>query len=401
MSFAAYPKIYQNQEPAMSKPRRFRFILILMILFLILGCNMPFGRISGNSSPENTQPVQADTQVPVNSTPTQMDVAVESDISIDYLYTDGLVTSLYHLYGTVLDNFVDVVLSNEGSQEASLVVETYIEGYTTTSSDTVRLEPGESIEVNQNPLLKTDAVDQLNSEKPATFHIRVTQIAPGDAVVLLDDSQQILMYSRRDFVWIDGFETNEEYELWAAWVTPTDPAVEELLRAAADYTSSGMMWSGYGGEEDDESGAVWERLEAIWEAEDNHYDLTYISTMVAFGPNTVQRMRLPAEVLEQASGNCVELTTLYASAAEAIGLESAIVRIPGHAFVAIRTDQNNANYYFIETTLIGRTNFSDAVDAGLDAWNDASPNLDAGEEGYVWVTIQTAREKGILPIPWN
>jgi len=209
------------------------------------------------------------------------------------------------------------------------------------------------------------------------------------------------MYSRRDFVWIDGFDWQEEYELWAAWVTPTDPKVEELIRAAADYTKTGTMWSDYGGEVNDENGKVWDRLQAIWRAEQERYDLTYISTMIAFGPNTVQRMRLPAEVLEQSSGNCVELAILFISAAEALGLEANIIRIPGHAFAAIRMDEENANYYFVETTMIGQSSFEDAVSYGSDEWDDASPHFDAGEEGYAWVTIPEMREKGILPIPWK
>jgi len=322
-------------------------------------------------------------------------------ISIEYVYTDGLITALYHLYGTVLDNFVDISLTNDGQETVTLVVETSIEGFTTTSSDTVYIDPGETVEIHHNPRLYAEAVNRLNSEQPGNFHIRILQIDPGEDQLLLDESRQILLYSRRDFVWVDGFDFNEEYKLWAAWVTPTDPAVESLIRSAAEYTGGGIMTSGYGGQVDDDDGSVWERLEAIWEAEQEVYHLTYISTMVAFGPNTVQRMRLPAEVLDQSSGNCIELAALFASAAEALGLETAIIRIPGHAYTAVRIDEVNANYYFIETTMVGQNSFSDAVDVGEANWNDAFPHFEAGEEGFAWVTIQDARLEGILPIPWR
>jgi hypothetical protein len=334
--------------------------------------------------------------------PTQTAISEQvGEIRVDYVYTDGLVTSLYHLYGSYLDHFVDITITNESADPATILVETYIEGYSTRSMDTVDVGPGEQVEIHQDPRLTPDAVDQLNSEQPGNFRIRVVQIVGSEERVLVDESQQILMYSRRDFVWIDGFETNEEYQLWAAWVTPTDPGVEALIRAAADYSDSGIMTSGYGGVENDEDGKVWNRLEAIWKAEKENYNLTYISTMVAFGPKTVQRMRLPAEVLDQSSGNCVELAALYASAAEALGLETAIIRIPGHAYTAVRMDDVNANYYFVETTMIGQSDFSDAVSVGKEEWEDAIPHFDAQEEGYAWVTIQDAREKGILPIPWK
>ena len=122
---------------------------------------------------------------------------------------------------------------------------------------------------------------------------------------------------------------------------------------------------------------------------------------MSFAPGSVQRIRLPAEVLEQQSGNCIELALLYASAAEALDLEAAIIGVPGHAFVAVRTDQENANYYFIETTMIGQASFEEAVDRGAQEFEEALPYLEDQAEGYGWVTIWDARENGILPLPWQ
>jgi len=283
----------------------------------------------------------------------------------------------------------------------TFVVQTEVEGYTNRVSDTVDVAAGESLEIHQNPRLLPESVDRLNSEQSGNFHIRVVSLDNGAEKLLLDETRQILLYSRRDFVWVDGFDWRDEYDLWAAWVTPTDPQVEALIRAAADYTKSGQMWSGYGGHTNDDDGGVWDRLQAIWRAEQNQYHLTYVSTMTTFGPKTVQRRRLPNEDLTQSSGNCVELAILFNAAAEALGLESAIVRIPGHAYTAVRMDAENANYYFIETTMIGQHTFDEAINVGAKEWDDASPHFDAQEEGYAWVTIPDVRKKGILPIPWK
>ncbi len=77
--------------------------------------------------------------------PTQTAVSEEvGEIQVDYVYTDGLVTALYHLYGSYLDHFVDITLTNNGTQTATIVVETSIEGYTTTAADTVDVGAGES-----------------------------------------------------------------------------------------------------------------------------------------------------------------------------------------------------------------------------------------------------------------
>jgi hypothetical protein len=320
-------------------------------------------------------------------------------IMIEYEYDNELVTSLYHLYGSVLDDFVNVFLTNNSDETTTLLVETQIEGYTATSADTVNVPPHEQVEVKQNPQLLPDAIDKLNAQHPGNFVIKVAELLEGKDDILLNESQEVTIYSRRDMVWIDGCTQQEEFELIAAWVTPNDPAVEELIRRAADYTDSGIMGNGYSGVLNDEKGYVWDRLQAIWRAEED-YNLIYISTPLAFGKvDWSQRIRTPYEVIDQSSGNCIETACLFASAAEALKLEAAIIYIPGHAYVGVRIDEENADYYFIETTLIGRASFSEAVDMGAQEWEDTSPHLDAQEDGYAWVNIYEAREKGILPMP--
>lgn len=336
-------------------------------------------------------------------TPVQEDIpaaAEAAQIDIYYEYDSELVTALYHLYGSVLDDYVNVFLTNNGDAPATLLVQTQIEGYTTTSASTVTVPPHEKAEVKQNPRLLPGAIEALNVRHPGNLVIKVTELKPGEDDILLSESQEVTVFSRRDMVWIDGCDAQEEYEFYAAWVTPNDPAVEELLRRAADYTDSGIIGNGYGDAVNDEEGTVWDRLQAIWRAEEE-YDLIYVSTPLAFAPGWSQRVRTPYEVLSQNGGNCIETSCLFASAVEALELEAAFVFIPGHVYVGVRLDQENADYYFVETTLIGRASFAEAVDSGASSWKETLPRLDAEEDGYLWVDIAEAREKGILPMPWR
>ena len=333
--------------------------------------------------------------------PTALPTSPPDALQVDYVYTSNLITIIYPLYGSTLDDFVVVTLANPRDTSAQLIVESEVTGYTTKSIDTVTVDAGKTLEVRQNPRLIPEVIDQLNVEKPAQFHLRVAELDNGVEKKILEETGDTLVYSRRDFpLSIPGFTETEVLELWAAMVTPNAPAVEELVRNAANYTSSGIIWSGYGDNVNDEGGGVWDRLQAIWRAEED-YNITYISTWISFAPGSVQRIRLPAETLEQHSGNCIETSLLFASAAEAMDLEVAIVAIPGHAFIGVRMDQENANYYFIETTLIGRASFKEAVDRANQEFQDALPHLDAKESPYGWVNIWEAREKGILPLPWQ
>jgi hypothetical protein len=323
-------------------------------------------------------------------------------IQVDYEYTSELISVLYPLYGSLLDDFIVMRITNENDQPARVVVESEILGYSDKAMDTVVVDPQQTVEVRQNPRLIPENIDKLNVDKPAKIQINVTGLVNGEERPILQQTHDTLVYARRDWPWeIKGFTAEENFELLTSMVMPNDPAVEGLIRAAADYTGTGTMWNGYAGYVNDENGGVWDRLQAIWKAESEVYNLTYISTLVSYAPGDVQRIRLPAEVLDQRSGNCIETSLLFASAAEALDLETALIRIPGHAFMAVRMDDENANYYFIETTMIGRTDFATAVERAGEEFQDALPHIAAGDEHYDWITVKDARAKGILPLPWK
>jgi hypothetical protein len=333
--------------------------------------------------------------------PTEQIFSVDK-IQVDYVYTSNLITVIYPLYGSKLDDFLIVTLTNGNTIPVKVLVESEISGYSDKAMDTVELQAGETLEIRQNPRLLTTVIDELNMEEPAQISIHVAALVEGVEKPLLAETAETVVYAHRDFPWsIPGFSQAEAYQLLASMVTPNDASVEELLRLAADYTDSGIIWGGYGDHVDDEDGGVWDRLDAIWQAEEQNYNLVYVNTPVSFAPGAVQRIRFPAEVLEQNGGNCIELALLYASAAEALNLESAIILIPGHAYVGVRTDEVNANYYFIETTLIGRSSFAEAVERGSQEFEDALPHIDAEEESFGWVEILDAREAGIYPLPWR
>ena len=322
-------------------------------------------------------------------------------ITADYTYKESLITPLAHLYGTFLDDFVIVTVDNANKTAVKVVVTSVINGYTDTATDTVTVDAGGSQEIRQNPRLMTTAIDGLNSEHQADLHVSVSYLDNGQPRTILDQTSQTLVTSRRDFPWgISGFTQQENFDLVVAMVTPTDTSVETLIRKAANYDPSGAMTSGYDSEKD-ANGTVFQRLADIWAAETTDFKLTYISTPITFASNSSQRIRLPGEVLDTNSGNCIELTLLYASVAEALGMQAAIIVIPGHAYIAIREDNKNDYYYFIETTMIGAATFTDAVKTGLSEWNDAADHVNASEADYGWVSIDDARAAGITPIPWR
>jgi hypothetical protein len=327
--------------------------------------------------------------------------ATVDQITADYTYKAELITPIAHLYGTELDDFVIVTIKNDNSSPVKVTVQSDISGYTDKASDTVTVAANGTEEIRQNPELTQAGYDSLNSQHPANLHVVVSYLESGQPRTILDQTSQTLITSRDDFPWsIKGFSQQRNYELVVAMITPTDPSVNALIRTAADYDPNGAMTSGYDSEQD-ANGTVAQRLSDIWQAEANDYKLMYISTPITFASGSSQRIRLPGEVLDQASGNCIELTLLYAAAVEDLDLQPALVIVPGHAYVAVRVDDTNDSYYFIETTMIGSATFSDAIKKGLSEWQTAQPHVANSEADYAWVSVPETRQSGITPIPWR
>lgn len=323
-----------------------------------------------------------------------------NQITAKFDYRDRLITPLAHLYGKFLADFVVITVQNDNTSAVKIVAMSEIPGFTNQATDTVTVEAGASQEIRQNPRLTTSAINDLSSEKQADVHVVVSYLDNGQSRTVLDQTATTTVTSRRDFPWaIDNMTEAQDYELLSAMITPTDPKVEELITKAAKYNPGKVMTSGYNKAKDADHD-VQQRLSALWQAETTDYHLTYVSTTETFDQNS-QRIRLPTEVLTGGSGNCIETSLLYAAAAEALGLEPVIIIIPGHAYMGVNLDGQGSNWYFIETTMIGRYTFADALKEGGTEWATDSPHVEAGDKDYGDVDVLKARSDGITPIPWS
>jgi len=373
---------------------------LLLIAFLITACALP----AASPPPTPAPPTATSTPLPT-ATPTAP--PLENSLKYDWDYWAVLIPGLYHLYGKLpdLDDLVDVDVKNTGNVPLRVKAEAQVETYTDWAIETVMLAPGEEKDISLHPVLQPESIERLSSLREANLHLRLSLVAPKQEV-LSDFTDTITIQARRDFPWglykeIDGMSIHKNNLLLAAWVTPNDPAVEEWIRDAANYTPNGDMPSGYDYD-------VGDRLKALWEALDEDYEVTYVSTIVDMGnPDEegldFQRIRFPREVLSQQSANCIETTLLWASAAEALRLHPYIILVPGHAYVAIDSVPDGSKAYFIETTLIGSGDFEDAIQVGGDEWDKDGDKVEnhANNYDYDMVDVWEAREEGILPMPWH
>jgi hypothetical protein len=121
-------------------------------------------------------------------------------------------------------------------------------------------------------------------------------------------------------------------DLVAAFVQPNDPAVDRLLKQAADVlrlNDRNPALDGYTG------GArrAWELASAIWGAVAG-MRLDYALPPASF-EQSGQKVRSPSHIESSGLGTCFDLALLFCAALEQVGLNPLLVFTEGHAFAGV------------------------------------------------------------------
>jgi len=121
-------------------------------------------------------------------------------------------------------------------------------------------------------------------------------------------------------------------EMLAAFVQPNDPAVERMLKQAAEI----LTRNGRSADLDGYKGGpkrAWELASAIWSALAAQ-GLDYALPPASFEQDG-QKVRGPAQVLEAGLATCLDLTLFLCAALEQAGLNPLVVLTKGHAFCGV------------------------------------------------------------------
>lgn len=120
-------------------------------------------------------------------------------------------------------------------------------------------------------------------------------------------------------------------EMLSAFVTPNHPATLPIIKRAATILE---QWTGIPSLDEYQSrnpDRVQKQMAAIYTAIAEQ-EIIY-STVPASFESYGQRIRLVDAIMTQKLGNCLDMSLLYASCLEAIGIHSLIIVVEGHAFV--------------------------------------------------------------------
>lgn len=201
-------------------------------------------------------------------------------------------------------------------------------------------------------------------------------------------------------------------EMIAAYVTPFQPKVNDIVENATKYLKAWGNTDCFTGYQTKNPNLVEEQMKAVYKTLQD-LELELEVPKVSYETN-VQRLHLPQMVIEEGKGTALELTLLYVSCLEAIGLQPVVVFLRGHAFlgchleeesfaecveddliVLTKREEGKDSIRFIECTDIIKDHCVDFIQAK----KDAKELISNTEMFLVAVDIKSCRASGICPLP--
>lgn len=209
----------------------------------------------------------------------------------------------------------------------------------------------------------------------------------------------------------DLWLSNDHPELLAAFVTPNDRRVLEILAKAGERlgTKDGITFSGYGNGNVDKK-QIMRQMQVIYEVIQEE-KITYCYPPANWDRG--QRVRMPGFTLANKLGCCIDMAVLYASCLEAASLNSMVMILHGHAIagcwlkqatfqeavvddretVEVRSYNKLGELAMVECTLMDNYAHSTSFEYAVNCTDKNFANFE-----YV-VDVARARDGGIRPMP--
>lgn len=290
-------------------------------------------------------------------------------IYCDFDVIDTIYPSLYNSY----DAFA-VVKTGCVSGNRTIMVEAEIPGFTQVYRQSFHLDSAYT-EIYVKPPALAGELD-LTSAKSAQLMVSISEM---DGTPINAKSFPVEIKSIYDFEWYDSEYGAATQDNILCYLTPEASAITSLKRQAIDEISA-------------MTGGTMESFVGYQEVYSNQYLNTYLqaaglmSALRSMGvrynmdsfsiSGSNQRILLPADVIEQRSGLCIETSLVIASALQSADMHAFLVFPPGHAQVAVEvwnSGNHKGEYFLIETTSLGSENSLNAFIEDANALIEGEP----------------------------
>lgn len=306
-------------------------------------------------------------------------------------------------------------LSNFGGQPITVEVISEISGITEQAIERFTIpHPGSGqaarVGVSQCPRIKWGTLETIYKSELVTLKYTISKIDGEKSTLLYQGTKSIKLLPKDYMVWSisdpKGLTRHNTADLIAAWVCPTDrDGLLDMLRGKAKkYHPFGVLLGDQGNTSLEEMTA---QVKALYECITNETRIRYVNQPFVFDFGAGgQRVLTPDAVIKTEGGNCIDLTVLFASLMEGLGLNPLIMLTANHAFLGWGNSENPSKMDFLECTCVGVKPFETAQELGRKAFKEHffligsdelfSNNLLLRTKNSQIVDIAKARNSGIF-----
>lgn len=267
---------------------------------------------------------------------------------------------------------------------------------------TVTLRPNAPVDVTL-PVVFNNRIMDVRDDGPQTGRVIITYEHEKEKSE--DEStKQFMLYSRNAFTW-------DDLEKLAVFVTPQDPMIKDFTRGMIQLASKQEIRDEFVSDNFHYTMLLFNALGA--------YGMTYVAdpstpfAEVAKNRSAVDYVSYPAETLRSKTGDCDDLTVLFCSCLENIGIPTAFIDVPGHIFMmfslnisaaqaqkffgsdAYFMDINGTAWMPLETTMFGKP-FAEALKEAreeLEKWSGAVESGSVSQESVRLVFVEPSWQK--------
>ena len=255
-----------------------------------------------------------------------------SPLRIGEIALDPLFSSFYKNYARKPLGTVELV--NDGADSAWVTLGFFLPDWMRRSQQDLVLAPQTTtvlpLYATLDPsLLKLTEVVENAAEVTLAF-------AAGDETISIQKSAGLLIYGRGTLTW-------DKVGRAAAFITPTAPSVATFARSLRKTFADQIEALGLPGQHLLQALVFFEGLKA--------YGVRYVTdpnnpyARVRADQAVVDHIQYPAQLLDSKAGDCDDLTVLYASLLESVGISTALVNAPGHIFLLFDSGVNRRQAY--------------------------------------------------------
>ena len=220
-------------------------------------------------------------------------------------------------------------IKNTGDEPLyNIRIDTDIEDVTSESRSTEpvkTLSPGETRTLFV-PVSITDKILSITENGESSVRFRVV-FGSSDSKYYYKEMSKILMYNKNAITW-------DKTERLGSFIMPRDASVSSYGRRVL---SSVNHSAGKG-----ISNKIFTAM-VLFDSL-NAGGLSYVSdprntfSQTSSGNTAIDYVQLPGETLSKKAGDCDDLTVLYASLLESVGISTAIITVPGHVFLMFNSE---------------------------------------------------------------